>query len=105
MKEIICPFCKTKESDFLNTAMLGCPNCYDSFKKTIEEMLLNIGQGREHKGKTLELSKTEKILLEQYQNLFLEKEKAVIEGRFSDMAKISNKIFELSNELKERGLL
>jgi protein arginine kinase activator len=105
MKEIVCPYCNTKESDFLNTYMLGCPKCYQVFSKKIHEFLLNIGQGEEHVGKTEKLSKRERELLEEYHALFLEKEKAVIEGKFSETAEITKAIFELSEELKERGLL
>ncbi len=105
MMDKICPNCKTKESEFLETYMLGCPKCYEVFSKKIEEFLLNIGQGEFHKGKAIKLSKEDRELLEEYHALFIEKEKAVIDGRFSDTAEISKTIYELSKELQERGLL
>lgn len=105
MTDKVCPNCNRKESEFLSTYMLGCPKCYDVFSKKIEEFLLNIGQGDCHKGKTLKLSSKDRELLAEYRALFIEKEKAVIEGRFTDTAEISKIIYELSEELKERGIL
>lgn len=105
MIDKVCPNCNRKESEFLNTYMLGCPKCYEVFSKKIQEFLLNVGQGESHKGKAIKLSNKDRELLEEYHALFIEKEKAVIEGRFTDTAEISRTIFELSEELKKRGLL
>jgi protein-arginine kinase activator protein McsA len=85
--------------------MLGCPNCYLTFEKKIHEFLLNVGQGEIHKGKRVKLSIKDRELLEEYHALFLEKEKAVLDGRFTETAEISKAIYELSEELKSRGVL
>jgi protein-arginine kinase activator protein McsA len=105
MTEKVCHVCGTSESDFLNTYMLGCPACYEVFDKKVHEFLLNIGQGEVHKGKTVKLSVIDRELLEEYHALFLEREKAVIEGDFSKTPEISKAIQELMEELKSRGVL
>ena len=105
MNDQICPKCKTKKSDFLETGMLGCPECYYAFEKVIDEFLKNIGQSGFHSGKKPLLKEDERKLLLTYQTLFSKKERAGLEGRFEDMAEISKDIEILRDELKERGLL
>ena len=105
MNDQICPTCKTKKSYFLETGLLGCPECYNAFEKSIDEFLKNIGQSGYHSGKTPLLKEEERKLLLTYQTLFSKKERAGLEGRFEDMAKFSNEIEVLREELKERGLL
>ena len=56
-------------------------------------------------GKKPKLTRLDRELLSDYQTYLKEKEKAGLEGRFSDMAKINKIITELSEELKRRGLL
>lgn len=105
MNDLICPNCKTKKSDFLETGLLGCPECYIAFEKSIDEFLKNIGQSGFHSGKKPIHTEEERNLLLTYQTLFLRKERAGLEGRFNDMAKISKEINALREELKDRGLL
>ena len=56
-------------------------------------------------GKKPKLSKLDRELLSDYQTYLKEKEKAGIDGRFSDMAKLNKLITDLSEELKRRGLM
>ena len=56
-------------------------------------------------GKKPKLSKLDRELLSDYQTYLKQKEKAGIDGRFSDMAKLNKLITDLSEELKRRGLM
>ena len=59
-----------------------------------------------HTGKTpYNLSNIDRELFAEYKRLILEKERATIEGRFSDIRQLSKQIIELSEELRERGVL
>lgn len=101
----ICPTCGTRLDEFYATSMLGCPDCYKSFGPEIKLALKKI-QGRNfHVGKTPQGVAIDKELLSDYRRLLNDKERAVIEGRFSDVNQLSADIFELQRELRERGLI
>ncbi len=100
-----CTTCGTTLSKFYQTGLLGCPDCYYAFGaevlKTVEKV-----QGAEiHVGKKPKYSGVDRELMEEYKKLLAEKERAGIEGRFDDMAKISRNAYELLEELKRRGLI
>ncbi len=84
--------------------MLGCPTCYKAFEKEIKATLKNFQGGIEHKGKK-PYSGVDKELLDEYKSLLQEKEIAVMEGRFADVKEISSSLFELAEELKNKGLI
>jgi protein arginine kinase activator len=105
MYDKICSTCGTHLSHFIKTGMLGCPDCYKFFEKEVLSALKNI-QGRTfHVGKKPKIDSVEKELLRDYQHYLAEKEKAGLEGRFSDMAKINKYLNDITEELKRRGIL
>ena len=105
MYEKICPHCGAKLSVYLKTGMLGCRYCYETFEDEIFSDLKKIQGKTYHVGKTTKFSTEDKRLLSEYRRLLTEKEKAGIEGRFDDMAGISEDIFVIAEELKKRGLI
>ncbi len=105
MYDKVCPTCNTLLSQFYNTGMLGCPDCYKAFEKEIIIALKKV-QGRTgHVGKTPYGAELDKRLLADYQALIKAKERAGLEGRFADMKELSEEILALAEELKERGLI
>ena len=105
MYDKVCPVCGKRLSEFYNTSMLGCPDCYRAFGREIQPALKKI-QGKDyHVGKTLEGIALDRQLLLEYQRLIKEKELAGMEGRFEDMCIISEDIIRLKEELKNRGLI
>ena len=56
-------------------------------------------------GKTPKLAEADKQLLSKYKELIKEKEKATIEGRFSDIRGLTTQILALTEKLKERGII
>ena len=101
----VCKGCGTSLSQFMNTGMLGCPQCYYSFRDEITSALLQIQGSDVHVGKKPSISGIDKQLLDEYRRLISEKEKAGIERRFKDMAETTLMISELAEELKRRGLI
>ncbi len=100
-----CKFCGTKLSQYYNTGYLGCSDCYKEFEKEITASLKKIQGGVVHVGKKPKILPDDRKLLNDYKLYLEEKERAGLEKRFVDMAKI-NKILEgLSDELRRRGLL
>ena len=105
MEQKICHTCGRELKAFKETAMLGCPDCYKAFESEILSALKKI-QGRTfHVGKKPAVFGIDKQLLMEYKRLLEEKERAGLERRFEDMAKISKDISLLSEELKTRGLI
>ncbi len=104
MYEKICPSCKTRLSSFYNTGMLGCPDCYKAFENEIKLALEKMQGTTFHVGKKPSIDELEKNLLLEYELLLKEKQRANMEGRFSDMLQISEELIDLKEELKRRGL-
>ena len=89
----------------MKTGMLGCPDCYSEFEPQIISALKTMQGKTFHVGKKPKFDTVEKELLRDYHRLLEEKEKAGLEGRFSDMAKINRYLSDISDELKRRGLI
>jgi protein arginine kinase activator len=105
MIDKVCPVCRTALSKFYKTGMLGCPACYEVFYSEIAKTIEQVQEGFYHQGKIPKLTEEDRELLEEYKLKALEKEKAVIEGRFEDATEINKDVYYLAKELKKRGLL
>ena len=105
MYDKVCNGCGTRLSQFYNTGMLGCEHCYRAFEKEIMVALKKI-QGRTfHTGKTQKLSDLDKRLINEYNALIEQRERATINGDFKDIKALSEQIISLAEELKNRGLM
>ena len=105
MNEKICSACGYRLSTFKKTGMLNCPECYKSFKSEIVAVCQDIQANTIHTGKVPEISYEDRKLKEDFNRYLKEKERAGIEGRYSDMAKINGILQSLGEELKRGGLL
>ena len=106
MIDKVCNSCGCTLSEFYSTGMLGCPHCYKAFEKEIVKALYDIQGKTFHTGKTpYNMANIDRQLLAEYKWLLNEKEKATIEGRFSDIRSLSQQILEIAEELKKRGVL
>ena len=106
MIDKVCNHCGFKLSEFYKSGMLGCPHCYKAFEKQIEQTLYKIQGKAFHMGKTpYNIDNIDRQLLAEYKWLLSEKERATLDGRFSDIRNLSQQILEISNELKKRGIL
>lgn len=105
MYDRVCKYCGKSLSEFYSTGMLGCTHCYEYFLPAIEEYIARTQADNKHVGKTPKISSVDRDLLNKYNILNKEKEKAGLEGRFNDMAKISKEIFLLKDQLIKRGLI
>ena len=105
MYDKICPTCGMRLSQFYNLGTFNCPDCYRAFRQEAGLTIRKIQHATKHKGKTPKVSSSDKELLALYRTLLAEKEQAGIDGRFTRMAELSEKIAELVTVLKERGLM
>lgn len=103
--EKYCKTCHTSLSEFYNTGMLGCPDCYYAFGAEVFNAIGNVQAKTSHVGKKPNCTGVDRELLAEYKRLLALKEKAGIDGDFAKMNEISKDLFELSEELKRRGLI
>lgn len=94
-KEIVCPKCQTRLSEFVKTGFLGCPDCYQAFGSAISSLLPKI-QGstthvpRVHIGQVPQETKEEKL-----KRLRLALHKATKAMEYDEADKIFKQIKEL----------
>lgn len=50
---LVCPECSWSEDQFHKTARLGCPQCYETFRKELEQRFFEIHRSATHTGKPL----------------------------------------------------
>ena len=100
MYEKICKTCGRSLSEFYNTGMLGCPDCYKWLGQEINVALKKIQGAGFHTGKKPKISGVDKELLREYQTLLREKEQAGLRGDFQSVATLSNEINDLKIELE-----
>lgn len=103
--DIKCPVCKTTLREYKNTNRLGCPNCYETFRDEINEVLKKITPNIRHKeisNTNINEEKPEKKQRESKQEkisrLKQELALAVKEERYEDAGKLKKKITALESE-------
>lgn len=50
-QSITCPSCGISYEDFSQTGLLGCPQCYETFRETLDDFALELHRGPQHRGK------------------------------------------------------
>ncbi len=100
-----CPRCGTTLTEFYDTGLLGCPNCYTAFSAEILRALKKVQGSVYHAGKTPRVNGLDRELLLEYQRLIKEKESASIKGEFYKVKELSESILDLAEELKKRGII
>ncbi|MBU0633667.1 MAG: UvrB/UvrC motif-containing protein [Candidatus Omnitrophica bacterium] len=95
-----CPNCKMNYEDFRKIGRLGCSQCYETFKKSLEPLLKKIHGSVQHLGKAParggKVFKTKREL----QDLKLKLQKAIEMEEFEEAAKLRDKIKQMEQEDK-----
>lgn len=96
-EEIVCDKCGYTLEDYSKTGMLGCPSCYDTFKDTLDDMLVRMhGKNRHIK---LEENKSEKNSKEEKIKKLKEEIKNCIDKEdYEKAAKLRDEIKALEGE-------
>ena len=100
--DLTCPVCKTSLREFKSTHLLGCPNCYDTFRQEIANVIKRIAPNEIHKPDSItggEASQSkESTKQEKINELRQSMAQAVKEERYEDAAKIKKQIAKLEAE-------
>lgn len=99
----ICQNCNTTLDDFLESGILGCEECYSTFKGEIDAFLLKEQGKLYHVGKTPTGKSYKENLAEAYLKLLKQKSSLESEGMFDALPEINQKISLLEEEIYERG--
>lgn len=99
-----CPVCGTRYADFARTGLVGCAECYQTFRAELEPVLRKMHGKTHHEGKVPKKAGGDYALMREYNELTAKKEQAVVEERFEEAAAINKRLKELSETLKKKGL-
>lgn len=97
-EEIKCKKCGYTLSKYRSTGLFGCDECYNTFKKEIDEILLKI-QGKNRQIKEEKNIKKESI--NQVDKLRQELQELVKQEKFEEAAVIRDKIKDLEKKSKK----
>lgn len=97
-EEIKCKKCGYTLSKYRSTGLFGCDECYNTFKKEIDEILLKI-QGKNRQIKEEKNIKKESI--NQVDKLKQELQELVKQEKFEEAAVIRDKIKDLEKKSKK----
>lgn len=91
IEEKVCSFCKKSFNNFLTTGLIGCANCYKTFKDNLIPVIKSVQYGLKHVGK--EISNHEELD---------EKDKTIKNLEFKLKQAVANENYELASELKKK---
>ncbi|MBI4846754.1 MAG: UvrB/UvrC motif-containing protein [Candidatus Omnitrophica bacterium] len=93
-----CSNCKMTYEDFRKNGRLGCSQCYDTFKESLEPLLKKIHGASQHLGKSPLREGKEFKAKKELQDLYLKLQKAIQTEEFEEAAKIRDRIKKLEKE-------
>lgn len=97
-----CPSCGTGLADYERTGLLGCPSCYDVFKKELLPSIERIQGKTTHVGKSAG-NNDELGLHRKLKSLQAQLERALKERRFDEAGRLNKMIIEISKTLYGEG--
>lgn len=98
-----CPSCGLNYQQFLNTSILGCPNCYTAFKQQLESLIKQFQPGLRHQGKVPLRRGGTTRLSRKIQKLRMDLQKAVEQERFEQAAAIRDELRDLEKMAEQEG--
>ena len=96
----VCPNCGTSLADFHRTMLLGCAECYKTFRAEVLAAVKKVQVDIRHTGKvpSAEVGKKYDLVIEQDQ-LYEGLSQALREGRYADADKIQLRLKEIARIL------
>lgn len=100
---LACDQCGLSYDEFRNTGLLGCSHCYDVFADAMEAMLEGIQPGTTHKGKIAGQNGEEAKRQQDIKALKEQLQKAILEERYEQAAKLRDQIKALEKNKQDGG--
>lgn len=100
-EEVVCPRCHTTWSQFSQTGHLGCPGCYEAFRKQLQPMLLQVHGRVQHAGRRPLRTEGAQRVRSLQEELAWQMEQAVALEDFETAAALRDRIRALSAQTSE----
>ncbi len=100
-KDIRCPQCHMRMSDFRKTSRLGCPACYDAFAAELAGLLLGLHKSHYHAGKAPSGTRLSHAIHEQAEAVSGRLKTAIAAEQFEEAARLRDELKQLQGELRE----
>lgn len=98
-----CDVCNLSEKQFAQQGLLGCGNCYDSFKGTLDSLIRRIHGTNRHTGKLPEKTSGRVKLYREIESMRRQLKQAVEAEEFENAAKLRDSIRDLEKGLEKEG--
>lgn len=98
-KGLSCPNCGLTFSDFKNTGLLGCGECYRHFKTGLDPLLKKIHGSITHTGKVPRRTGGKVRIKKEIQDLRNQLQQAIQKENYEQAANLRDKIRQLEKEL------
>lgn len=98
-KEMSCPNCGLTFSDFRNTGLLGCGECYRHFKTGLDPLLKKVHGSITHTGKVPRRTGGKVRIRKEIQDLRNQLQQAIQKENYEQAADLRDKIRQLEKEL------
>jgi protein arginine kinase activator len=90
--ELVCPACGFTSSQLKKIGRMGCPECYTTFRHSIEGLLKSMHKGTRHVGKAPQHLVARAVASAGIAHLRQELDQAVREERYEDAARLKAEI-------------
>lgn len=90
--ELVCPACGFTSAQLKKIGRMGCPECYTTFRHSIEGLLKSMHKGTRHVGKAPQHLVARAVASAGIAHLRQELEQAVREERYEDAARLKGEI-------------
>lgn len=94
-----CPNCGLTFSDFKNTGLLGCGECYRHFKTGLDPLLKKVHGSITHTGKVPRRTGGKVRIKKEIQDLRIQLQQAIQKENYEQAANLRDKIRQLEKEL------
>ena len=94
--DITCPRCGETYQEFQKTGMLGCPDCYQAFRKELTPLITRVQGRAQHAGRRPPVSEEEQKRLLLMEELRTKMEAAVAEENFEEAARLRDELRALT---------
>lgn len=98
-KALSCPNCGLTFSDFKNTGLLGCGECYRHFKTGLDPLLKKVHGSITHTGKVPHRTGGKVRIKKEIQDLRIQLQQAIQKENYEQAANLRDKIRQLEKEL------
>ncbi len=95
--EVSCDVCGTTYRDFREKGLLGCSQCYSTFKSTVDQVVRRVQPSLEHRGKIPKTSGKQILLKREILRLKQELQKAISLEEFEKAAEIRDELRKLNS--------